>query len=110
MAKPNFSQMLERAKYLLNKELKDKQPSDWVNEKASRGVDVYFYITVPINTNSGMYDFRFKIHSDTTCKAIQEFVNQVTLDNLTLAHGSRGGQRLGVQGVAIDGLNIYKAA
>lgn len=105
-----FRNMFDAAMRKLKNKIRDREnANEWVDNAAKRGRDVAFSIQIPIMTEEGRFDFKFEIHADTACSAINEFVKQATFENVSFATGEKGGKLLGVDGKNLHGFYAYKA-
>ncbi len=108
--KLDFEKYLNNLKIRLSKAIAGREDSEEgvdPNRRDDRQIAISLR-QVPVNTPEGMFDFSFVIHGDCPCSAIQTFLIQVTLQNITFAEGPRGGKVLGIDGRAIKSFYAYK--
>ncbi|MBN8540772.1 MAG: hypothetical protein J0L82_10335 [Deltaproteobacteria bacterium] len=102
-----LQQFLDVFKRLLSNEIAGREELEVWLRPGVPGRTVLFSCTLPIQTDDGLSDRKYKVHADCTCAAAAAFIKQATIHNLTLGQGKKGGQRVAVDGVVPEGLNIY---
>jgi len=106
---PDFEKYFSTLKRVLSEAIKDRETtSDPVKaDYRDPRTDGIVFRNVPVNTTDGMFDFKFVMHADCPCSAIKDFLDRVTLENITFANGPRKGKVLGVSGRAIESFYMY---